>query len=49
MSVMGSDDLSRKGFRLIKGVWVSEALLYMLERSESAERAKLSENVPKYI
>ena len=34
---MVSQDLSRKGFRLINGVWVSESLLYYLGRLEATE------------
>ena len=39
---MASEDLTGKGFRLVNGVWVSEALLYMLERIESAEAKRAS-------
>ncbi len=34
MPAMGSENLSRKGFRPINGVWVSESLLYYLGRIE---------------
>jgi hypothetical protein len=29
---MGSEDLSKKGFILINGVWVSDSLLFCLSR-----------------
>ncbi len=33
-----SEDLSRKGFRLVNGVWVSDALLFYLTRNEPRKR-----------
>ncbi len=35
-SRVSSQDLSGNGYKLINGVWVSDALLFYLERKESA-------------